>query len=306
MISEAVAPTRGLMRGLIQKFYPPTPPGRPGVDRPVLVRDLSFARKWLWVRPILYLTAGLGGYLAVRGFVGLYFDATQLNEAENAAYHAIFHVDWIRHLIVRDATEKLFAFAAIQIIVYNFATKWPRKEPNKLDRIEHTLRIPNARAGEQGFIVLLLSPIWLIIYGLPGEFAFAGILKLFGLHQDHPASWQITLVGLAGSWVFGRRIAKGIAYQWQWWMIKERLETQSAIGHEFSPGWWWSWTIKSRFRWEAAHWDRSRMNRIWKHRRLQILVKRIPLILLVCVAVFLIAQGFWVLHDYANAFAPTA
>jgi hypothetical protein len=57
----------------------------------------------------------------------------------------------------------------------------------------------------------------------------------------------------------------------------------------------------------ATTWDRhARVNKMWKHRRLQVLVRRIPLALLAAVAIFLIVQGFWVLHDYTSAISPTA
>jgi hypothetical protein len=296
----AVSPHVPLRTKLWHKVRPPTPPGEPGVDRPVLVRDLPFWKKWFVVRPGLYLVAGIGGYLAFRLYAGVYHDATGLTTAQNNAYHNLFRNDWIRHLIIRDATEKAYVFTTIQVIVYNFATRWPRKTASKLDRIGRYLGIASPHIEEQGIPTLIVSSlIWLPIFFLPGELAFAGLLRLSGYNEVHPPNWQISAIGLAGSLFFGRRLAKGIAFHFQRIFIKEGLETQSAYDRPFKPAWWMVWPMRSRYRWVAESWDRNRKNKVWKHHRLQLWVHRLPMALLVAAAIFLTVQGAIILNNYS-------
>src|SRR4029077_10103444 len=135
--------------------------------------------------------------------------------------------------------------------------------------------------------LILSGVLWLPIYFLPGELAFAGLLKLGGANQAHPPNWQISAIGLAGSFFFGRRIAKGIAYHLQRIFIKERLENR-----KYSPAWWMVWPVRSRFRWEETSWDRSRVNRLWRHHRIQRVVHMAPMLLLIAAVIFTTVQGF--------------
>jgi hypothetical protein len=299
-VYQLPAPKLPLRLRLWHKIRPPTPAGTPGVDRPELVRDQPFWKKWFVIRPQLYLIAAIGGYIAFRTYAGVYHDATGLTAAQNNAYHNLFSSDWIRHLIVRDATEKAYVFTTIQVIVYNFATHWPRKAASKFDRAGAKLGIASSKIDVQGIPTIIVSSLlWLPIFFLPGELAFAGLLKLGGANEVHPPNWQISAIGLAGSLFFGRRIAKGIAFHFQRIFIKERLETQSALGRDFTPAWWMPWPMRSRFRWTAASWDRSRVNKVWEHRRLQLFVRRLPSALLVAGFIFLTVQGALVLHNYS-------
>jgi hypothetical protein len=277
----------------------PLPPGEPGVDRPKLVRDLGWFKRKL-VGLSLLLIAAAGAYGAVRTYAGMYHALTGLSAWQNATYHKIFPVDWFRHLIIRDANEKVFAGATLQVLVYNFASHWPRKAPNKWDRFEGHLGIANARIDGQGLIVLLLAPLWLLIYALPGELAVAGILWASGQNETTPPTWQVSLVGFTGSVLLGRRIAKGFAYHIQRIMIRERLENRAMRNglresrgkrpRKYTAAWWMLWPVRQRLHWVVSRKEYT-VNRPWKHRRLQIAVHGIMYLAIVAGVVYLTWRG---------------
>jgi len=277
----------------------PLPGGEPGVDRPKLVRDLGWFHRKL-VTASLLLVAAAGAYGAVRTYAGVYHALTGLAPWQNNAYHKLFPVDWFRHLIIRDANEKLLAGATIQVIVYNFASHWPRKAATRWDRIEGHLGIANQRLDNQGFIVLLLAPLWLLVYGLPGELAVAGILRLSGQTVVTPPTWQVSLVGFTGSLILGRRIAKGFAYHIQRVMIRERLENRAmrndlraARGKDpkkYTAAWWMLWPVRQRLHWIVSQGQFTR-NKPWKHRHIQIAVHGFIYLAMMAGVVYLTWRG---------------
>jgi len=289
-------PPRNYRRFLHRKSLPP---GEPGVDRPKLVRDLGWFERIL-VRLSLTIVALAGAYGAVRTYAGLYHALTGLTAWQNTAYHNLFPVTWFRHLIIRDANEKVFAGATLQILVYYFATCWPRKAPNKWDRFEGHLGIANQRLDNQGLIVLLLAPLWLLIYALPGELAVAGIIRLTGHNVTTPPTWQVSLVGFTGSVLLGRRIAKGFAYHIQRIIIRERLEnramrnglrqSQGKRARKYTAAWWMLWPVRQRLHWVVSRGD-FKANRPWKHRRLQIAVHGVIYLAIVAGVIYLTWRG---------------
>lgn len=277
----------------------PLPPGEPGVDRPKLIRDLPWFYRYL-VRLTLLAVAAAGAYGAVRLYAGIYHALTGLTAWQNNAYHKLFPVDWFRHLIIRDANEKVLAGATLQALVYYFAQRWPRKAPTKWDRFEARLGIANARVDDQGLIVLLLAVFWLLVYALPGELAVAGTLWATGQNETNPPAWQISLVGFTGSLILGRRIAQGFAYHIQRIMIRERLENRAMRNglresHGRSPkkyraAWWMLWPVRWRLQWTVRQGDFT-ANTPWKHRRLQIAVHGVTYLAIVAGVVYLTWRG---------------
>lgn len=287
--------------GLIHKLAhrKPLPPGEPGVDRPKLIRDLGWFRRKL-VTVALLVVAAAGAYGAVRLYAGIYHALTGLTPWQNTTYHKLFPVDWFRHLIIRDANEKVLAGATIQVLVYNFASHWPRKDPTKWDRFEARLGIANSRIDNQGLIVLLLAVFWVMIYALPGELAVAGVLRVTGHTVDSPPTWQVSLVGFTGSVFLGRRIAKGFAYHIQRIMIRERLENRAMRNQlrqlhgksvkPYRPAWWMLWPVRQRLHWVVSRKEYA-MNRAWKYRRLQVAVHGLVYLGIVAGVVYLTWRG---------------
>jgi hypothetical protein len=280
----------------------PVPPGIPGKDRPRLIKDEGPFRR-LFRRVTLLVVAAAGAWLAVRFYAGLYHVLTGLNAAQHDAYHAVFPVEWFRHLIVRDANEKVYAGATLQILVYYFASKWPRKAPNRWDQIEKHLGIVNQRLDDQGLIPLLLAPFWLLVYALPGELAVAGILFATHSNTNEPATWQISIAGFTGSFIFGRRIAKGFAYHVQRLMIRERLEklayrNERRVARDKKPrsmnrpSWWMLWPLRWRLEWivqQGTGW--MHRDRPWDHRRLQLALHGVTYLAIVAGVVYLTWRG---------------
>jgi len=289
-------------RKFVKGYLPhrkPLPPGEPGVDRPKLVRDLGWFKRKL-VTATLLLVAAAGAYGAVRTYAGLYHALTGLTPWQNTAYHRLFPVAWFRHLIIRDSNEKVYAGATLQVLVYNFASHWPRKAPGRWDLIEGRLGIANQRLDGQGVIVLLLAPLWLLIYALPGELAVAGVLWAAGQNETTPPTWQVSLVGFTGSLIFGRRIAKGFAYHIQRVQIREHLEnramrngireSQGKKAKPYRAAWWMLWPVRQRLHWVVSRHEFHK-NEPWKHRRLQIAVHGFIYLAIVAGVVYLTWRG---------------
>lgn len=210
---------------------------------PAQTRDLP-----LWKRaPLkiwLLILGAVGGLIAVRIYAGAYFDLTQAIPAIKRSFDTAFPVDWIRHLILRDESEKGEALVAVQVVTYYFARKGLPKPARKWDRIEGRLGIVNERLDHQSPWLLLLAPFWALIYLIPGEAVGAGVLWATGANAAEPKPWQVTLVGLLASFFMGRRIARGFAYHLQKLVITQRLQH----GHT-TPAWWMHWPIQRRFEW---------------------------------------------------------
>lgn len=263
-------------------------------DKPKLVKDQPFFYKWFVIIPVLAIVAAIGGKLAGYGFAAIYYDTIEL--FFKSGWHHLVPADWLRHPIRDVEFEKMAAFAAIQVIVYNFAKHWPRKPANRLDRIEGFLRVPNARIENQGLVPLILSPFWLLLYSGIGFAIFMTGLWVGGYTPAYPAGWLITLIGLFASFVFGRRIAKGVAYHGQRVIIRERIEDGRT-----RPAWWMLWPLRWRFEWNIAHPEtRVKPNRRWKNYKLQRFVHHATLVLVLLAGLFLIGQGFVILYQAAH------
>lgn len=289
-------------RNVFQRYLPhrkPLPPGEPGVDRPKLFRDLHWSHRHL-AKLVLLAVAAAGAYEAVRSYAGIYHALTGLTPWQNTTYHKLFPVDWFRHLIIRDANEKVLAGATLQGLVYYFAQHWPRKDPTRWDRIEARLGIANSRIDNQGLIVLLLAVFWLMIYALPGELIVAGVLHVTGHTATNPPTWQVSLVGFTGSVFLGRRIAKGFAYHIQRIMIRERLENRAMRNglreqrgkapKPYKAAWWMLWPVRWRLQWTVRQGD-FEVNKAWKHRRLQVAVHGLVYLGIVAGVVYLTWRG---------------
>lgn len=265
-------------------------------DKPKLVKDQPFWYKWLIIIPVMAIVAVIGAKLAGYGFAAIYYDLVETTAWATNHWHSLVPADWLRHPIRDVMFEKMPAFAALQIIVYNFAKHWPRKAPNRLDRVEGLLRIPNSRIDDQGIVPLLLSPIWLLLYSGVGFALIMTGLWLFGHPAAYPPGWEITLVGLAASFVFGRRIAKGVAYHVQRIIIRERREDGKT-----KPAWWMLWPLRWRFEWNRDHPETAiKSSRRWQHYRLQRFTHHATLVAVALIGVFLIGQGFVILYQAAH------
>lgn len=220
---------------------------RTGVaHRPIVPkRDLPFWPRHglkLWLLALGAVT----GFLFVRTYAGTYYVGLETIPAVKHWFDSTFPVPWVRHLILRDEAEKSEALISVQVVVYYFASKWPRKAPGWWDRAEGWLGVANERLPRQGAHALVLAPLWALVYVLPGEGVGALVLRLTHQNAAEPKPWQVAVIGLLGSFFMGRRLAKGFAYRLQEVMIRNRLE-QGKDG----PAWWMHWPIQRRFEWEV-------------------------------------------------------
>ena len=277
----------------------PVPPGKPGVDRPRLLQDEG-KYAGLAIRAALLLFASAGAWLALRTYAGGYHALTGLNTDQHNWYHDVFRIDWIRRLIIRDSQEKVFASATLQTLVYYFASRWPRRAPKLLDRIEGRLGIASQYIDDQGLIVLFLAPFWLMVYALPGEALVALGLWATGHNAEHPLNWQVSAAGIVGSVVVGRRVAKGFAYHLQRIMIRERLNRintrnwtrmlQGKPPRKLSPAWWMLWPLRWRCQWVVTM-HQYGSDKVWRNRRLQVAVHSLVYLAIAGVVVYLTWRG---------------
>lgn len=264
--------------------------------KPKLVRDQPFWYKWLIIIPVMTIVAAIGAKLASYGFAAIYYNIFETSQWMVSHWHAFASNDFARHLVRDVMFEKMPAFAALQIVVYNFANHWPRKPANRLDRIEAFLRVPNARIDNQGVLSIILGIPYLLLYSGVGFAALVGSLYLAGYSPAYPASWLITLTGLFASWVFGRRVAKGLAYHTQRLIIRERREDGKT-----KPAWWMLWPLRWRFEWNVSHPETAiKPSRRWNNYKLQRALHRATKVALVLIAFGLVCQGFVILYQAAH------
>jgi hypothetical protein len=132
--------------------------------------------------------------------------------------------EW-RHLI-RNVAEGLLGGVLAQAIVWNHYRRKP-KPPNRVDRFEIALHIPNLRDGRRtmGWQLLAL-PLLVLVYAIPGFAIGAGVEHLIQHDIAHVHVHQISsdtmiqslwtgkvsqkLVGLFASFVFARRVGRGV------------------------------------------------------------------------------------------------
>jgi hypothetical protein len=130
-----------------------------------------------------------------------------------------------RHLI-RNVGEGLLGGVLAQAIVWNHYKRKPRPR-NRVDELEIALHIPNLKDGRRtsGFQMTVL-PLLVLIYAIPGFAIGAGVAHLIQNGIAHVHVHQLSsdavirslwtgkvsqkVVGLFASFVFARRVGRGV------------------------------------------------------------------------------------------------
>ena len=172
-------------------------------------------------------------YLAFQVIPGVKYDWDHLLTGQfhlwglHLRLEALSKAHWAqwRHLI-RNVGEGLLGGVLAQAIVWNHYRRKP-KPPNRVDRLEIALHIPNLRDGRRtGGWQLLALPLLVLVYAIPGFAIGAGVAHLLQNGWAHLHVHQISsdavikslwtgkvsqkVVGLFASFVFARRVGQGV------------------------------------------------------------------------------------------------
>jgi hypothetical protein len=159
--------------------------------------------------------------------------------------------EW-RHLI-RNVGEGLLGGVLGQAIIWNHYKVKP-KPRNRVDRLEIALHIPNLKDDRRtsGWQMLTL-PLLVLVYAIPGFAIGAGVAKLIQHGLAHVHVHQISsdaviqslwtgnvsqkVVGLFASFVFARRVGRGVYDDVQLFFAERRRAagTPLAFYHKLAP-----------------------------------------------------------------------
>jgi hypothetical protein len=168
-------------------------------------------------------------------------------------WHQLIPDDSLRHM-VRGVSEGLLGGSLGQLVVFNpyKHIKAKKKKLNLLDKIEIKLRIPNLKDPRplRGW-QFMLSPLYIILYAIPGFFIAYFALKGFHTHFNSAspvahnygdkvkAIWTSEkdqkIVGLFASIFLGRRPLKKIANDIQGWFAQRRVVKDKKIRIYHTP-----------------------------------------------------------------------
>jgi hypothetical protein len=149
-------------------------------------------------------------------FWGLHVHLALLSKAHWAGW---------RHLI-RNVGEGLLGGVLAQAIIWNHYKRRPRPR-NRVDELEIALHIPNLKDGRRtSGVQMILLPLLVLVYAIPGFAIGAGVAHLIQNGITHVRLHQVSsdavirslwtgkvsqkVVGLFASFVFARRVGRGV------------------------------------------------------------------------------------------------
>ncbi|MFI5038412.1 MAG: hypothetical protein ACHQCG_00595, partial [Solirubrobacterales bacterium] len=162
-----------------------------------------------------------------------------VGETNTQAWHRLVPERTLRHN-VRDVGEGLLGGLLGIGFTYNYFRR--SRPPNRIDRFEIALRIPNVKDDRrlswwQAILGLLLIPVYASVGFLLGEAVVSVVHPyvnhavesqtgnlIFNIKANIIENWPRKVIGLAAAFCFGHRPAKAVIDDIQLWFVEKRLE----------------------------------------------------------------------------------
>jgi hypothetical protein len=152
-----------------------------------------------------------------------------------------------RHLI-RNVAEGLLGGVLAQAIIWNHFRVKPRPR-NRVDKLEIALHVPNLKDDRRTSAWQMLAlPLLVLVYAVPGFAIGAGAAELIHVHLHQVSSDAVVqslwtshvsqkVVGLFASFVFARRVGRGIYDDVQLFFAERRRATGKPLAsyHKLAP-----------------------------------------------------------------------
>lgn len=150
--------------------------------------------KWTRNKAELIVAAVVLAHIGTLIVVGLYYLLFEVYTPFTHAWHTAVQSNGTRHLL-RNVYEGVLGGTLVQFVVFNHFAK-RRQKLSRLDRQEIRLRIPNLKDGRplSGW-QLVLSPVLVLVYAIPGFALGAGVAWLVRHHVTTPHNYAVLTGG---------------------------------------------------------------------------------------------------------------
>jgi hypothetical protein len=220
-------------------------------------------RKFILNKLELLVVAALFAYIGMLIVAACYYGVFETTDTMNNWWHGFIPNDEVRHAI-RDVGEGLLGGILGVTMVRNRYK--PLKPLTWLDRLEIRLHIANVKDDKPLSIwQVLATPFLVIIYANVGFWMALGAAYYIRHGLQHStlesipapgngkslisraeftvtASWPEKLIGYASAFFMGRRPAKGVCDDLQWYMAQQRV-----LSGAYQPPLYWVPTWKASF-----------------------------------------------------------